>query len=98
MPDDGEDPPRPTRGAAASPGGPLVADERAAVVDDGLLYLDRYWGEEGQVVADVRPGCRRRLRRAGRLSTPRWTPYFPDDAYDDQRAAAATPRAGTGPP
>jgi len=58
------------------------------VLDTDLLYLDRYWAEEGQVVADVR----------ARLSTTPDVPadldasldsYYPpgDDTYQDQRRA-----------
>ncbi len=68
---------------------PLVAAE-VVRVDDGLVYLDRYWGEEQQVVADL----------AARSAAPpppvadavladALAAYFPDDAYADQRAAAA---------
>ena len=59
-------------------------------VDEACVYLDRYWGEEQQVVADL---------RARTTAAPPDVPaavldaalaaYFPDDAYADQRAAAA---------
>jgi exodeoxyribonuclease V alpha subunit len=68
---------------------PLVASE-VVRVDGGLVYLDRYWGEEQQVVADLAarsaapppPGADAVLADA-------LAAYFPDDAYADQRAAAA---------
>ena len=54
-----------------------------------LLYLDRYWEEEGQVVADLptRDG-RRSRRRRGRCSSGALAAYFPDDDSADQRDAA----------
>ena len=75
--------------AAAVAASPLVAHE-VVRVDADLVYLDRYWGEEQQVVADLRarsaaapPDVPESLLAAA-LSA-----YFPDDAYADQRAAAA---------
>ncbi|WP_166083602.1 exodeoxyribonuclease V subunit alpha [Nocardioides sp. HDW12B] len=81
--------PEATSWAEAVARSPLVASD-VVRVDDGLVYLDRYWGEEQQVVADL----------AARSAAPPPPPadavladalaaYFPDDAYADQRAAAA---------
>ena len=82
--------PEPSAWAAAVGASPLVA-AGVVRVEHGLVYLDRYWGEEQQVVADL---------RARTTATPPDVPealladalssYFPDDAYADQRAAAAT--------
>jgi exodeoxyribonuclease V alpha subunit len=60
-------------------------------VDSGLLYLDRYWHEETQVVADLRtratarpPEVEERQLRAA------LDEHFPDPAHTDQRLAAET--------
>jgi exodeoxyribonuclease V alpha subunit len=69
---------------------PLVRED-VLHVNDGLLYLDRYWAEEGQVCADVR----------ARLASPpppvedtrlqaALDQYFPGDSYREQRDAAET--------
>lgn len=80
--------PEPGGWAAAVAASPLVAHE-VVRVDEDLVYLDRYWGEEQQVVADLR------ARSAAappdvpeRLLAEALSAYFPDDAYADQRAAA----------
>jgi exodeoxyribonuclease V alpha subunit len=80
--------PEPGGWAEAVAASPLVAHE-VVRVDADLVYLDRYWGEEQQVVADLRarsaaapPDVPESLLAAA-LSA-----YFPDDAYADQRAAA----------
>ncbi len=82
--------PEPTEWRSAVAASPLVRDE-VVRLDHDLVYLDRYWGEEQQVVADL---------RSRSTATPPDVPeslladalaaYFPDDAYADQRAAAAT--------
>ena len=66
----------------------MVADE-VLRLEGSLLYLDRYWREEGQVVTDVRarlgaesPDVDRRALDEGVLRV------FPDPGYDEQRAAA----------
>jgi exodeoxyribonuclease V alpha subunit len=58
-------------------------------LDGDLLYLDRYWTEEHQVVADLQarseaPTVDEQVLAAALAA------YFPDDKYADQRAAAAT--------
>jgi exodeoxyribonuclease V alpha subunit len=58
-------------------------------LEGGLLYLDRYWQEEGTVVADL-------LARVGRGAPPvdsgrleaALTRLFPGSSYDEQRDAA----------
>ncbi|GAA4703541.1 exodeoxyribonuclease V subunit alpha [Nocardioides conyzicola] len=60
------------------------------VLDDRLLYLDRYWREEEQVCADLL------ARPAPAAATPAGTTaleagldrVFPSEGYDEQRAAA----------
>jgi exodeoxyribonuclease V alpha subunit len=67
---------------------PLVA-QTALRFDEGLLYLDRYWREEGQVCADLLARLDRQppeideevLEKAALR-------VFPDDEYAEQRAAA----------
>jgi exodeoxyribonuclease V alpha subunit len=66
----------------------LVAEE-VLRLEGSLLYLDRYWREEGQVVADLRarlarpaPEVDEAVLEAGVLRV------FPGAGYDEQRAAA----------
>ncbi len=67
----------------------LTGDGGALRLEDGLLYLDRYWHEEQQVCADLdvrrtaTPPTPSPDRLAGALDA-----YFPDRAFADQRAAA----------
>ncbi|MCW2782355.1 MAG: exodeoxyribonuclease subunit alpha [Marmoricola sp.] len=69
----------------------LVGDGRVLVWDGALLYLDRYWQEEGQVCADL---LARRATVAPVLDeaalTAALAEYFPTSGYDDQRAAVET--------
>ena len=82
--------PEPGSWRAAIAASPLTEQE-VLHLDGDLLYLDRYWAEEHQVVADLhaRSGAEapvldeQVLARALRA-------YFPDDKYTDQRNAAAT--------
>jgi exodeoxyribonuclease V alpha subunit len=70
---------------AASP----LAASSVVRVDDGLLYLDRYWREEGQVRDDL-------LARAAAVPPPvdggaldvEAERLFPGEGYAEQRAAA----------
>ncbi|MFV0253565.1 MAG: exodeoxyribonuclease V subunit alpha [Beutenbergiaceae bacterium] len=57
------------------------------VLDAGLLYLDRYWSEEGQVCTDL---LLRENQARPHLAdvAPTLDRYFPDPAYADQRRAA----------
>jgi exodeoxyribonuclease V alpha subunit len=67
---------------------PLLAHD-VLHLDGDLLYLDRYWAEERQVVADLQA----RLDAPPvdeHVLTEALASYFPDDKYADQRAAAAT--------
>ncbi len=77
---------RSSRFASPDEGGATVLH----LLDDRLLYLDRYWREEEQICADLlaRPG-------AAALSEPESAALeagldrvFPRDGYDEQRAAA----------
>ncbi len=67
---------------------PLVA-EGVLHLDGELLYLDRYWTEEHQVVADLEarsaPPAVDDTVLAAALAA-----YFPDEKYADQRDAAET--------
>lgn len=60
------------------------------VLDDDLLYLDRYWAEEGRVVADLRERLATAPAPAADLQRS-LADYFPPtgtgDDYADQRAA-----------
>jgi exodeoxyribonuclease V alpha subunit len=58
-------------------------------LDGDLLYLDRYWAEEHQVVADLRARSEAPAVDEQVLSQA-LAAYFPDDKYADQRVAAAT--------
>jgi exodeoxyribonuclease V alpha subunit len=69
-------------------GSPLVAGS-VLRVEDGLVYLDRYWREERQVHADLLE----RLSTAphpvdGRLLAASAERLFPGDGYAEQRQAA----------
>ena len=72
---------------AASP----LAEQEVLHLDGDLLYLDRYWAEERQVVTDLHarsaaePPALDETVLAAALQS-----YFPDDEYADQRAAAET--------
>jgi len=75
--------PTPAEFVAAVSASPLCADPPVLHLEDGLLYLDRYWIEECRVAADV-------LALAGaprRGSAPDITRLFPD-SYVEQRGAA----------
>ncbi|MGI9157929.1 MAG: exodeoxyribonuclease V subunit alpha [Marmoricola sp.] len=85
--------PESTPWLAAVADSPLVR-ERVLHLEDELLYLDRYWREEGQVCADL----------LARLAQPRPATYgldldaavlrvFPEDGYEEQRDLI---RAATG--
>ena len=67
---------------------PLVG-ERVLRVDNGLLYLDRYWREEVQVCADL---LARLARPAPQVDTAALDAgvlrVFPAAGYDEQRTAA----------
>ena len=67
---------------------PLVG-ERVLRVDNGLLYLDRYWREEVQVCDDL---LARLARPAPEVDTAALDAgvlrVFPDAGYDEQRTAA----------
>jgi exodeoxyribonuclease V alpha subunit len=67
---------------------PLVQNE-VLHLDGDLLYLDRYWTEEHQVVADLRARSEAPAVDEALLSDA-LAAYFPDDKYADQRDAAAT--------
>ena len=80
--------PAPATWVTAVADSPLVA-QTLLRLDGPRLYLDRYWREEGQVCADL-------LERLGRRA-PEVDPVvldagvlrvFPDEGYDEQRAAA----------
>ena len=75
--------PSPADFVAAVSASPLCADPPVLHLEDGLLYLDRYWIEERRVAADV-------LALAGAHrggSAPDITRLFPD-TYVEQRGAA----------
>ncbi len=81
--------PEPGGWAEAVAASPLVAHE-VVRVDADLVYLDRYWGEEQQVVADLRARSAAAPPAVPEsLLTDALSAYFPDDAYADQREAAA---------
>ena len=69
-------------------------DEGGATVlhllDDRLLYLDRYWSEEEQVCADLlaRPGTVALTKKEGAALEAGLDRVFPSEGYDEQRAAA----------
>ena len=67
---------------------PLAASS-VVQVQDGLLYLDRYWREEGQVCADLvaRGAADPPPTDEARL-TARAQQLFPGEGYAEQRAAA----------
>jgi exodeoxyribonuclease V alpha subunit len=80
--------PEPTAWKGAITGSPLT-EQGVLHLDGDLLYLDRYWAEERQVVADLQaraeaPAVDDQVLAAALAA------YFPDDKYADQRAAAAT--------
>jgi exodeoxyribonuclease V alpha subunit len=60
------------------------------LLDDRLLYLDRYWREEEQVCADLlaRPAPVALSDKAGRALEAGLDRVFPTEGYDEQRAAA----------
>lgn len=68
---------------AAVSASPLTGDPPVLHLEDGLLYLDRYWIEECRVADDVLALAA--ARRAG--PTPDVERLFPD-SYAEQRAAA----------
>jgi exodeoxyribonuclease V alpha subunit len=82
--------PHPEQWQDALTASPLVRDE-VLHVNDGLLYLDRYWTEEGQVCDDIR---RRLAAPAPPVEDTRLQAaldqYFPDEGYQEQRDAAET--------
>jgi exodeoxyribonuclease V alpha subunit len=67
---------------------PLVESDVLHLEGD-LLYLDRYWTEEHQVVADLQARADASAVDE-QVLTEALASYFPDDKYADQRAAAAT--------
>ena len=79
--------PAPEEWVAALTASPLTGS--ALRLDGTLLYLDRYWQEEGAVVADL-------LGRTSRPPAPvdetrleeALARLFPGESYDEQRAAA----------
>ena len=60
------------------------------VLDDRLLYLDRYWREEEQVCADLlaRPAPPAATAAATAALEAGLDRVFPSEGYDEQRAAA----------
>jgi exodeoxyribonuclease V alpha subunit len=66
-----------------------LAEQDVLHLDDDLLYLDRYWTEEHQVVADLQARSVAPTVDEQAL-TEALAAYFPDDKYADQRDAAAT--------
>jgi exodeoxyribonuclease V alpha subunit len=70
---------------AASP----LLDHDVLHLDGDLLYLDRYWAEEHQVVADLRARADAPAVDEAALASA-LASYFPDEKYADQREAAAT--------
>ncbi|CAN5411537.1 exodeoxyribonuclease V subunit alpha [soil metagenome] len=58
--------------------------------DDRLLYLDRYWREEGQVCADLleRLSTTRAVGPGAEVDPAALDRVFPSRGYDEQRAAA----------
>jgi exodeoxyribonuclease V alpha subunit len=68
---------------AAVAASPLTVDPTALHLDDGLLYLDRYWIEECRVAEDVLALAD--ARRSG--SVPDINRLFPD-SFAEQRGAA----------
>lgn len=68
---------------AAVSASPLTGDPPVLHLEDGLLYLDRYWIEECRVADDVLALAA--ARRAGPM--PDVERLFPD-SYAEQRAAA----------
>lgn len=80
--------PEPEQWLSAVAGSALVG-EQVLRLDGSLLYLDRYWREEQQVVGDLLgrlaarpPEVDEALLEAGVVRV------FPDAGYDEQRAAA----------
>ncbi len=70
-----------------------VSDGGATVLrllDDRLLYLDRYWREEEQVCVDLlaRPASITLLPEAAAALEAGLGRVFPSEGYDEQRAAA----------
>ena len=60
-------------------------------LDGDLLYLDRYWAEEHQVVTDLQARSSAHAPAVDeRVLSTALAAYFPDDKYADQRDAAAT--------
>ena len=80
--------PEPTAWEQAISASPLT-DKDVLHLDGDLLYLDRYWSEEHQVVADLQARAEAPSVDEQAL-TEALAAYFPDDKYADQRAAAAT--------
>ena len=82
--------PDPSSWSAAVAASPL-SEQEVLHLDGDLLYLDRYWAEEQQVVADLqaRSSAAAPAIDEGALADALLA-YFPDDKYADQRAAAET--------
>jgi len=80
--------PHPEQWQDALAASPLVG-EHILHVNEGLLYLDRYWTEEGQVCDDIR---RRLAAPAPPVEDARLQlalgQYFPGESYHEQRDAA----------
>lgn len=89
--DDGESPelpwPDPTGWVDEVAASPLVA-EQVLRLERSTLYLDRYWREERQVCDDLVARLRRRAPEVdGALLEAGLARVFPDEGYDEQRAA-----------
>ncbi len=66
-----------------------LAEQDILHLDGQLLYLDRYWTEEHQVVADLQARSTSPDVDEQALAQA-LAAYFPDDKYADQREAAET--------
>ncbi|WP_148573239.1 exodeoxyribonuclease V subunit alpha [Nocardioides caldifontis] len=78
--------PDPDRWAATVSASPLAGS--ALRVEDGLLYLDRYWREESQVVAALEARAAAPPPEPGTRLPQGLEAYFPGDSFTDQRGAA----------
>lgn len=76
---------------AAVAASPLAGEPQVLrLLDDRLLYLDRYWREEEQVCDDLlaRPAPAPLSEEAARSLEAALDRVFPAEGYDEQRAAA----------